>query len=297
MTVTAIGRGKNLFLDGLMEAIGAQYVAYVADSRLVTGSFNDIIENKLLIALDEVYITKANDMNQLKSLVSECSMNLKKKFRDVMTIPVYYRVLLFSNHRDGIQLEASDRRYFCAEVSDQKVGNDKYYTDLVAAMKTPGFGKALFDHLMGVDLGDGKIGKPPMTALKRELVLSNAPAFTKWLNYLLDVQRDPAEEVPDQLHDPLDDVVRNKPRPRYVKLDETRETWYTSEELLESFRWWCKNRDEACTYTSKPFLAKLQKVLGEHGMGHKKNQSRNEYSLPAAGAFEAALSGHGLRFD
>ncbi len=96
------------------------------DMKTLVSNFNGDIEDKVLVAMDEVQADFTDyDRNtidgRIKSLIGEDNVRLEKKRIDARQARVYTNFLFFSNKFNAIKLEAGDRRFNVCPRQERKL--------------------------------------------------------------------------------------------------------------------------------------------------------------------------------
>ena len=108
------GTGKGLFFDGAMRAIYGRYHGIVNHRNLEDKFDPQKIGDSLFLVANEVAdstLRDANTLNILKSWVTDPFISVRKMNRAAFEIPIYFNLVMTSNHGQPIRLEPSDRRY------------------------------------------------------------------------------------------------------------------------------------------------------------------------------------------
>ncbi|WP_410971243.1 primase-helicase family protein, partial [Salmonella sp. SAL04269] len=69
----------------------------------ISGRFNSILANKLLVFADEVTIHKPSEADRLKAIISEPTFNLERKGIDAEPMPNFARLIFASNSTQVLQ--------------------------------------------------------------------------------------------------------------------------------------------------------------------------------------------------
>lgn len=106
------GVGKGFFVETLMSGLlGRQSVAVTA-LKDVVADFNDVIEGKTFILIDEVYKQRMATTNALKSFQGNATLPLRRKHKPVVTIDNYINFIISSNDHLPLDIESGDRRFW-----------------------------------------------------------------------------------------------------------------------------------------------------------------------------------------
>lgn len=111
---SAQGVGKTLLAEIIGAAIGNRNVSTVEQSALSSGQWNDWAENAQLVVFEEIKVPgkiRLEVMNRLKTIITNNSIQIVAKFRDSKVERNVANVICFTNFKDAIHLEETDRRY------------------------------------------------------------------------------------------------------------------------------------------------------------------------------------------
>lgn len=107
------GSGKGILMSIMKKIFGKKYVAdTLADS--LAEQFNDHLENKLIVNLNEVStdFTKKNvAIQQLKKLITDETFDLHRKGIKKVEVPNNFIVFLNTNEVNSVKISATDRRF------------------------------------------------------------------------------------------------------------------------------------------------------------------------------------------
>lgn len=109
------GDGKS-YLGNVLDAI-TNSVNQVAGASL-GGQFNSFAHGARVVVIEEVRVTgdkKYESLDRMKPLISNLTLAIEEKGRDIRTVPNHSSYLLFTNHADALPLSKSDRRYAVLE--------------------------------------------------------------------------------------------------------------------------------------------------------------------------------------
>jgi phage/plasmid-associated DNA primase len=109
------GTGKGLLANRILRPlIGATNSAFF-DASVLEDKFNDSLETSLLTFIDELTIGDLEDsskiMSSLKSRITEPTITIRKMRTSPYEATNRNNFILFSNSKEQIAIEASDRRY------------------------------------------------------------------------------------------------------------------------------------------------------------------------------------------
>jgi len=184
------GTGKNLFFDNFGEKVlGEKYYISIGTNNELYSSFNEHLENKLLVCIEEAQ-GKANfeNFDRLKSIITQSKTTVNRKFVSKYTINDYSRYVFCSNNDNPIPIDNNDRRFFCYDVSTKKRNNEAYFKSLADSfndnISVACFLKYLLNQKTYNDPVQFQINRP-ITNTYIELKRVNAPIIIKWLISLI----------------------------------------------------------------------------------------------------------------
>lgn len=141
------GVGKSFFAELLKRVLGRQNVGIVLPEQVVS-SFNGWATNVCVNVLEELKIAGHNRheaANALKNPVSDPDIQINEKGVKTFTTANTANYICFTNHRDALPLEDSDRRWWVIFVDlerltdiGEKVGQDhiSYFDNLWTALRS-----------------------------------------------------------------------------------------------------------------------------------------------------------------
>jgi len=148
------GMGKNMFFEILQTMISNKYSASVnKPERDVFGTFNGILDNKILVLFDE-FASKLGYTysEELKQFITNTEIDISKKGIESQTKPNMMKVIFNTNNDFPIKIGTDDRRFVVADSSGQPVPTMEYFNKLSALKTNHSVLRAFFDTLMELDL-------------------------------------------------------------------------------------------------------------------------------------------------
>ena len=172
------GTGKNVFTDTICNLLG-EYANDNACIDNITGEFNDSIINKRLIVCNEVSTFTTNkkfNADKLKTLITESTIDINKKFMSVSHQQNVCNFIILSNNFAPIKIEEGDRRYLVSEVSAEQIINEAYFGPLNATF-TPEFYSHLLTFFLSRDISNWQRKRIPMTTRKEEIISASKSKY------------------------------------------------------------------------------------------------------------------------
>jgi len=177
------GMGKNLLFEIIQKLLGSEYscIIFKPESE-VFGTFNSIMENKILVMFDEFAGRlgfKYDD--ELKALVSGTEINIVKKGRDPRICNNYSKIIFNTNNDFPVKIAYDDRRFFICDCQ-QEVPPKEYFDRLVRIKSDKNVLKALYEDFMTTDLtGIDWIRDRPVTEAYEDLRMASLPTEIMYL--------------------------------------------------------------------------------------------------------------------
>lgn len=109
------GTGKGMMLSKiLMPIIGAKYT-FACRQKQLQSQFNDMVENKLLLWIDEMNIKVVRDeveiVGDLKNYVTEEEIAIRKLYTPVFQAKNYMTIIMVGNDGEILRIPPGDRRF------------------------------------------------------------------------------------------------------------------------------------------------------------------------------------------
>lgn len=169
------GVGKGFLVETLLSTLIGRASVAVCGLKDVVGDFNDVIEGKTLLLIDEVYKSKKSTTDALKSFQGNATIPLHRKHKPTITIDNYLNFIITSNDHLPLMLEKGDRRFWIPEFIKHKesVGETAEFINntLKPWLENENGFQFVRDYLEQVDLDKFRpTDAPPMTASKQELM-------------------------------------------------------------------------------------------------------------------------------
>jgi hypothetical protein len=179
------GTGKGVMCSEFGRLFGQHFI-HVQSSRHITGNFNAHLKDALVVFADEAFW--AGDKTAegvLKGMVTEDTIAVEFKGRDVIFVRNYIRLLIASNHDWVVPTGAEERRFFVLDVGEERMQDARYFKAIVEQMANGGRGALLY-LLVHRDLSRADIRKFPQTpALWENKIHSMSSVQRFWLARLM----------------------------------------------------------------------------------------------------------------
>jgi putative DNA primase/helicase len=173
------GTGKGTLYSVLQKIIG-HMALQVNGGYQLTGRFNSVVANRLLIFADEVDLTDVRSADKLKGLISEPRVSMEKKGLDPIQLPNYGRFIFASNHDHVIKAGPRERRFLVLESSAKYAQDSEYFSQLYKWIENNGPAN-LLGYLLAYDLSDFDPRKAPVTAALITEKLANLTPYQEFM--------------------------------------------------------------------------------------------------------------------
>ena len=179
MRSDAHGVGKSRFAEYVGSLLGRHFRA-VAHGRHIHGNFNGHLKDTLLLFGDEaVWGGDKSTESILKQMISEPTMIVEMKGKDVFEIKNYMRLMLATNSEWAAPVSLTDRRYFVLDVSESR-RNDYDFFKKLKNEQINGGSEALLQTLMDYDLNDFEVRSIPETPARLDQKILSMDMIHKW---------------------------------------------------------------------------------------------------------------------
>jgi hypothetical protein len=184
------GTGKGTFARVLGKLFGDHFL-HIRYAKHLTGNFNAHLSNVLLLFADEAYFPgDRSGEGALKALITEPTIPLEYKGKDVISVNNYIRVVMASNNDWVVPAAMDDRRFAVLDISREHAQDTDYFGAIFRQLDTGGY-EALLQFLLEYPMGDVDLRKIPDTEARREQqAMSLDPFLAFWLQWLQEPVRD-----------------------------------------------------------------------------------------------------------
>jgi len=264
------GSGKGVALKYIGILFGRHYKQFINKSQLL-GQFTGQLEDAVLVFADELHWedNKA-ETGMLKGLITEETRMMERKYAEPIPVKNCVHLVIASNERRAIPAELSDRRFFVLEASSAKLGDTKYFSDILSEMNDGG-PEALLAHLLNRDISSFVPGKFPKTAARVSQQLASLEPIEAWLYEVADSGE--ASGIHQSLHGTWPDRV--------------------NKQLFHgAYRQWCMdNRTKHSTVGISTFTATLKKfgIQPCKMPGDERGRRSPGYTLPTVNGLRGAI--------
>ena len=166
--------GKGFFAECLMPGLLGKKSVANTTLRSVVGDFNEVLEGKTFVVIDELYRSGEATANALKSIQGNSTFTLNRKHQPIVTVGNFINFIVTSNDLVPLDLEADDRRFWVPQFIKHRVDINETGHFLNAKLRpwleVDGF-QLVRDYLEQIDLTNFYPTSPaPMTTSKKEMI-------------------------------------------------------------------------------------------------------------------------------
>lgn len=172
------GTGKGAMAEPLLKILGA-HGNKTNGAYALTGRFNGIVANRLLIFADETDLTDGNASEKIKAMITEPTVNMERKGLEIEPLPNFCRFIFASNHARALNAGKRERRFLVLEPSEAKAQDKEYFTVLWNWINKGGAEK-LLNYLLSVDISNFNPHKCPQTQSLVDEKLANLRGIDRY---------------------------------------------------------------------------------------------------------------------
>jgi hypothetical protein len=116
------GVGKGTLGDRILKhLVGSSNVSFPTENTVVDSQYNYWTAHKRLAIIHEIYAGNSSKAyNKLKSIITDSSIEVNKKYQATYNIECWIHVLACSNSKRALKVANDDRRWFIPKVSENK---------------------------------------------------------------------------------------------------------------------------------------------------------------------------------
>jgi phage/plasmid-associated DNA primase len=166
------GTGKGTFVKYISKLVEPHF-AHVSSQERLTGRFNSILEDTLLLFLDEaIWAGDKRAEGELKRLITEDTIVIERKGLDSYPVKNYLNIIIASNNDWIVPAGLQERRMLVLEVSDKYMQDKKYFRAIEEEMDNGGL-EAMYYDLLNFDYSKIDLRTPPKTKALSEQVINS----------------------------------------------------------------------------------------------------------------------------
>ena len=180
------GTGKSIITEFICDKVIGDSFFISSKSDVVT-SWNEQLVGKLVMNLEELALHSEKQWEEIDGILNHAitgkTLEIKQKYHDTYKTRNIVSVIINTN-KSAVRISPDSRRYFCLDISENKVGQYEYFIKLADAMDMEGVGEAFFNFMCehfeksGKDFKENRM---PLTNTKKELINEYLDPFTSWI--------------------------------------------------------------------------------------------------------------------
>lgn len=186
------GGGKDL--TGLLFAkiVGENHGLAFNQMSEFMQKHNSEQQGRLLIRLNEISdkATGKTDHNKLKGKIDEKTIRIEPKGVDAYEVSNYANYIGFSNFKDTLYIENSDRRYVCIEANNRLCNDKVYFAPLWAELENNTILMSAFHYFATLDVETFLVEGIPDTDYKRSQKTNNLSNVYRFVIDMINDKRD-----------------------------------------------------------------------------------------------------------
>ena len=184
----AQGRGKSTLPKIIKSLIGASMYYETNDAgRDIFSNFTDAFLRRKLVVINETDAFKFN--NYLKTMLSDDTTRCREMYKMPIQVQNLAGIIMTTNENVPVKIEPGDRKFVIYECNDDLKWeeNTKFWKDFRENYMTDQANlKAIYDHLMDIDLNDFIIDADrPLTKAYNEIAFNCLPKETKFIHHII----------------------------------------------------------------------------------------------------------------
>jgi hypothetical protein len=149
----------------------------------ITGRFNTLLQGKRLVNINEMSSTKDEfkaNFDKIKSYITDPTVMIEPKGVNPYKIKNVSNFVLFTNHRDSIIVEETDRRYAIFEMSAAHVNDNEYFGRIRRECFNQDVANEFYTYLL--DFPVVPLLPIPDTEIRREMMNMSKPSALKFVD-------------------------------------------------------------------------------------------------------------------
>jgi hypothetical protein len=178
------GTGKGTLCHAYGKLFGQHY-KHVSHAKHVTGNFNSILRDALLVFADEAFWAgDKQGESVLKTLITEERLTIEQKGKEASQERNRIKLIIASNYDWVVPAGTKSRRFCVFDVKSDQMQNRDYFKAINEELELGGYSKML-DELLNIDLRNFDVSKAPKTdALIEQRIHSLQTSDSWWMGRL-----------------------------------------------------------------------------------------------------------------
>lgn len=173
------GVGKNALIERMGFLLGESF-AVVSNRRYLTGNFNSLLENKLMLTLDEAFWSgdKAAE-GVLKDLITGEYHRIERKGKEPYRVENCLRVAILGNEDWLVPASQDERRFAVFNVGDGRKQDRRFFREMREGMEAGGY-SLLLSYLQEYKIECDVTEAPKTQGLADQKLSSLSPIHQWW---------------------------------------------------------------------------------------------------------------------
>jgi hypothetical protein len=157
------GVGKDTVNKLIHALLGGSYVASIGDMNLLFGTYNSVLDGKLLLQCNECSSKQGHSLwDQIKDQVTADQNCIREKYLPNKWQRNLCRIIVSSNNPNPVP---PNRRVMMCQTRVDKIIDKDWFTKFYEAIEQKDFLNAMGSDLLDLDLTSFDVKKPPQTAV------------------------------------------------------------------------------------------------------------------------------------
>ena len=211
------GTGKGVLFHQILVPLFGHQQCIELTMDIFAEKHNGWIENKLFVMIDEAEIDHRDGstiLSKTKHLITEPFIQLRGMRKDAVTIPNYANIIVATNNRAPLKLDAEDRRWNVAPAQETSLKETGFDLELIEQI--PNELEDFCAFLAHFEVNQNKVSSPLESESRRELFEATENSVSRFfrafkegdLQYFIEMFFDvPKPEVFDSVYNGYHDVL------------------------------------------------------------------------------------------
>ena len=152
--------------------MGAEYFGHTSSpDKDLFSQFAPLTNSKIMVVVDDFNVgTIKMNSDQFKTYITGETVQYEAKGIMRCTLNNCCNFVIIHNKPDPVKLDSDDRRYAVLECSNKFYKNVEYFQEFRKYASEPGNIRAIYDHLMGIDISQTNFqAERPMTDIYKRV--------------------------------------------------------------------------------------------------------------------------------
>ena len=181
----AQGTGKDLMVEFISAMIGNHLYLSIGKMSDLFANFNSGHQGKLLIRINEINDkgVQFEKHNELKNILTSKTVRIEPKGIDAYEHEHYSRYIGFTNKRNILQVEETDRRLAMITTDDSMIGNDNkdYFLSIVEEKQNVAMLGSAFNYFSTLCLDNFNVRVIPKTEYRKSQKINSLSSSFKFV--------------------------------------------------------------------------------------------------------------------